>query len=526
MKNRFLLLLMLLFAAPATRAAEPPRLVVNIVVSQARMVDLERYAEGMKADGFGRLLSGRCYPYAYYSFAPTTPSALATLSTGAAPSESGVVGECWWNNNNGERVSVVGDSSCATFDADSDYGRVSNLNLTLETLGDVVVRSVEGAKSVSVATDASSAIILGGVAPSEVWWIDSLSGRWTTSTKYKTTLPKWVTKYNSSGFWRAKIGEEWVLSRPESGYRNGTATKAKPYGYKPPRGEKKSRPAARDIVELLYSPVSNQMVAEFAKEAIIYNRLGHDGATDMLNVCFDSPRRIAARYGLGSREVEDMYYRLDEVIADFMTFASAQADGKIVFTLTTDGGVRECAEGEKVFNVSQARFIINSFLSASYGKGEWVLGYDNGGVWLNHTLIFSKGLDIATLQRQVGTFALGLRGVSHAIIASDMMDGSVKEGVVAVVQSGFYPKRSADVQLVLMPDWCEVESEEAVPKISSSLPYAPYRRAIVALSGYGIEEGVRVDEKVDVRSLVVTLAELIGVDVPLGAEAKPLRIEN
>lgn len=525
MKNRLFLLLMLLAIAARAMGAESPRLVVNIVVSQARMVDLEHYAEGMKAGGFERLLSGRSYPYAYYPSATTTPSALATLTTGASPAMSGVVGECWWNNNNGLRELVVGDDRYCSFDADHPDSRVANTNLSLETLGDVVVREVEGAKSVAVAADASSAIILGGLTPSEVWWIDSLVGRWTTSTKYKTTLPKWVAKYNASGYWRTKIGDKWVLSRPEEGYKNSEVHIAKPYGYKPPREEKRSRPKPADVVEMLYSPLSNDMVAQFAKEAIIYNRLGHDEAVDVLSVCFDSPRRIIARYGLFSREVEDMYYRLDEALADLMTFAAAQADGKVLFVLSTDGGVREVTDGEKVFNTTQARFLINSFLSANYGKGDWVLGYQNGGLWLNHTLAFSKGLDIATLQRQVGTFALGLRGVSHAITASEMMGGGAKEGVVALVQEGFYPKRSADVSLVLMPDWCEVEGEGVMPKVTSSLIYAPYRRAVLALSGMGVERS-RIEEKVDVRSLVVTLAEMIGVEVPLGAEAKPLRIEN
>ncbi len=522
MKNRLVLLLTLLMVATCAKGVERPRLVVNIVVSEARMVDLERYAEGMKAGGFERLLSGRSYPYATYPFVPTTPSALATLSTGASPSVSGVVGECWWNNNNGSKVLVVADNQYCTFDADHPESRVANTNLTLETLGDVVVREIEGARSVSVAADTSSAIILGGLEPTEVWWLDSLSGRWTTSTKYKTTLPQWVAKYNASGFWRTRIGEEWVLSRTDGEYKNGEVHVAKPYGYEPSRKEKKVRPKPADVVELLYAPISNQMVAEFAKEAIIYNRLGHDKATDILNVCFDSPRRIIARYGLSSREVEDMYYRLDENIADLMTFASAQADGRVVFVLSTDGGVREVADNGKIFNTSQACFLINSFLTANYGKGDWVLGYNNGGLWLNHTLAFAKGLDIASLQRQVGIFALGLRGVSHAITASDMMGGDAKEGVVATVQEGFYPKRSADVQFVLMPDWCEVGSEEMSPKVSHSLPYVPYRRAVIALSGMDIEKS-RVEERVDVRSLVVTLSEMIGVEVPLGAEAPPLR---
>ncbi|MBQ2247941.1 MAG: hypothetical protein II323_04195, partial [Tidjanibacter sp.] len=102
------------------------------------------------------------------------------------------------------------------------------------------------------------------------------------------------------------------------------------------------------------------------------------------------------------------------------------------------------------------------------------------------------------------------------------MEGGVKEGLVEIAQRGFYPKRSADVTFVLMPDWCESGGEEETPTISQSLPYAPYRRTMIALCGEGVKSGERNASKVDVRSLVVTLSEIAGVDVPLGAEFEPL----
>lgn len=518
MKNRLFILLIALFTSLSAVAEEPVRLVVNIVISGIRDVDLERYEAGFKYGGFRRLLGGENYTHAYYPFVPTTPAALATISTGALPSLHGVVGKGWWNQNSGTYTCSVADASCSTFGADAPESRVSNQSIVVESLGDVVVRSREGARSVSVAADPSSAIILGGTAPSEVWWIDSLSATWTTSTKFKTSLPRWVSKYNATGYWRQLLGKPWVLSRPAKDFVNLESVEAKPYGYKPSREERKEKPVPADIRALLHSHISNSMVADFAKEAIIYNKLGADRVTDILNVCFDSPSRIVARYGFGSREVEDMYYRLDESLADLMNFASAQAGGKVLFVLTTDGSPREVKDRSKVFNASQARFLIGSFLSATYGKDEWVLGVESGGVWLNRTLAFSKGLDLAALQRQVGSFALGLRGVSHAITASDMMAGDAKEeGVVAVVQRGFYPKHSPDIYLVLMPDWCVAEEEGVVPRLSKSLPYAPYRKAIMAISGMGVEPR-QVEESVDVRTLVVRLADRIGVEIPLGAE--------
>ena len=506
----------MLLATLSVAGAEPVRLVVNVVISGVGESELARYTSGLRGGGFERLLGGEHYSSASYSFAPTTPSALATLTTGAQPSMHGIVGDGWWNYTSGDYTSAVADGAYSTFGNDTPEGRISNGNLIFETIGDVVVRSVEGAKSVSVAVSPTSAIILGGLEPSEVWWLDAASAQWTTSTKYKNTLPTWVTKYNNSGYWRKQVGSAWVLSRPDGDYKNTTTTIAKPYGYKPTKEERNKRITKEDYAALLNSHVANGMVAEFAKEAIIYNRLGGDSATDVLNVCFEAPRRVAERCGLRSREMEDLYYRLDESLADLMTFASAQASGKILFTLTTDGGVRDVRDESKIFNISQARFLINSFLSATYGKGDWVLGYRSGGLWLNHTLIFSRGLDLANVQRQVASFVLGMRGVGYAVVAADMMAGDVKEGIVATVQRGFHPKRSADVTLVLMPDWCESESGE-MPKISTSQPYAPYRKAIVALCGAGVEQK-DVTEKMDVSDFVVLLAERLNVELPLGAE--------
>ena len=529
MKNRkiTLLVLVLLYTfvgAMASSAKQPssPRLVVNIVVSGMRYADLQRYADGFGEGGFARVLAGEIYPYAYYDFAPSTPSALATLTTGANPSLHGVVGYGWWNWTSGQREGVVSDLQCSTFNADTPESRVSNRNLVVETLGDRVVASFEGSRSVSVATDPSSAIVMGGLNPTEVWWLDSLSGTWTTSTKYAVTLPKWVGNFNRTGYWRKQYAQPWVLSRGNDRYLNSSSVVAKPYGYKLSREEQRRVAVPKDLLEFGYRPTSNDVVAAFAKEAIIYGRLGGDEQTDVLNVCFDAPRRIVARYGLDSREVEDMYYRLDECIAELLTFASAQASGRMVVVLTTDGGVRPIGGREKLFNASQARFLINSFLSASYGKGEWVLGYERGGVWLNHTLIFSKGLNVSVLQQQVATFALQLRGVSHAVVASSMMESDPKEGVAGVVQQGFYPKRSADVTLVLMPDWVEVWSDEERVLVSEGLPYAPYRRGFVDLCGTGVASGREVRQRVDMRSVVVTLAELVGVEAPLGAELVPL----
>lgn len=522
MKNRLFTLILSLMIGVSAFAAERPRLVVNFVVSHMRESDLTRYEAGFSEYGFRRFMKGTYYPYAYYPFAPTTPSALATVSTGALPAVHGITGESWWNQTTQKNVSVVSDPKSMSFNCDTEESKVSNSNLIFETMGDVVVRNTHGGRSVVVASDASSAIILGGTNPSEVWWLDSLSATWTTSSKYQRSLPRWVRDFNNSGYWLRQLGMPWILSKRSHEFLNSRSTEARPYGYKLTDEERSRRPQPQDLCEVLNSYVANDVVALFAEQAIINNFLGADDQMDMITICFDSPRRIAARYGLSSREVEDMYYRLDQNLANIMNFVETQTDGSVIFTLTSDGGNREYVSSDKVFNSTQARYLINSFLSATYGKGDWVLGCENCSFWLNHTLIFSKGLEVATVQQQVANFALQLRGVSHAVSASEMATSSTLFGVMELIQNSFYPKRSPDLTLVLMPDWCNTYSEDYVPRTSSQLIYAPYRRSLIAMCGMGIEEGKTINLKVDMRSFVVTLARMVGMEAPIGAEWDPL----
>ena len=58
---------------------------------------------------------------------------------------------------------------------------------------------------------------------------------------------------------------------------------------------------------LQYMPAGNTLVSSFARETIVQEELGKDNHTDLLTVCYDTPRLICERFGPRSIEVEDMY---------------------------------------------------------------------------------------------------------------------------------------------------------------------------------------------------------------------------
>lgn len=525
MKKALLALFFVVVATATAVAGDKPRLVVNIVVPQLSASDLRPLQANLSENGLGGLLNGGVrYDYAYYPFVPTCESALAALSTGATPALSGIVGPGWWNFTTGAAVGVVADKRSSSYDCDSEESRVSNVNLVLPTLGDALRNQSPESKSVAIATNPSSAIILGGLNPNEVWWIDSLGARWTTSTKYLAQLPKWVKRLNSEGSWRRALARPWVLTKRDDQYHATNSSIVRPQGYVLTKAEQQAKPKSKDLRQVTRSYVANDMMVDFVREAVIYNSLGSDDHTDLLSVCFDAPAKVAAIYGTDSREWEDMIYRLDSALAEMINFVAAQCDGRVVWTLSSDGGAENInPDKAHKFVVDQFMFLAGTFMNANYGKEDWILGHSGGAIWLNRNLVRSKGLDLESVQRSLAQFALQYGGVSHVVVQADMVGGGVKSGLLGVLQEGFYPRRSADLCVVLMPGQVMVPSEDSpMPKRSGSNIYDSSRRALLSVGGYGVDKKGAVVRKVDVCSLVPTLARLVGIDNPIGASAEPL----
>ena len=244
---------------------------------------------------------------------------------------------------------------------------------------------------------------------------------------------------------------------------------------------------------------------------------------DLLTVCLDPARRIMETYGPESVEVEDMYYRLDRDLADFLTYLFAQVrDGDAVVVLTSDHGSSPSfdagpAPAER-FNARQFEVIVNGFLNVRYGMGNWVLGYEERSLWLNHNLIYERGLDLSEVQNEVATFAMQFDGVSHALSSTAMRTSYFGSGYARLMQNGFYPRRSGDVVLNLMPGW--IEERDGVVSASGSM-YGYDTHVPLIFYGKGIA-AQRVRRQVGMTAVAPTLARLAGIDAPTASDGEVL----
>lgn len=530
MRRFFLLLLtaccIALTAGMATASQQRPKLVVNIIVGTMKASDLERYADNFSAGGFRRLMNeGVYYTNAEYDYALTSTAAgLATFATGAQPSVHGAIGERWWSYLDGSIVELIADKRYSPVEFTTGSGSYSAHRLSAPTIGDMILTD-DNAKQYTLAIDALSAIVLNGNNGIALW-SESNKGHWVTSSAYTNALPTWLKQYNkedSNNKYRLK---RWAPLYDACRYHNDEVAIVEDI-------KDKSTKLIRDIDfklskeiygQMRYTPAGNTMLLELASLLMTIENIGKDEHTDIINISLDTARYIAETYGTESIEYEDMLYRLDVDLAKFLTFVHSLTthDDDVVITLSAAHGTSpsynpaEDAECER-FNVRQMEVITNAFLGAHYGSAEYVMGFANNALYLDHTLIQQKHLSLDAIREEVAVFLLKLNGISNAISASALRNTSFGEGRSRLMQQGFCPTRSGDVVIDFMPGWI-IETSDT--RSASNGGYR-YDRHVPLIIYYGNNKQT-VSRRISITAVAPTIARILNIESPWASDEEPL----
>lgn len=529
-----LTLFIILCVAITAKAKTTPRLVVNIVISSMNANDLERYAGNFSSTGIRRLINGgQSFTNATYDYMQTsTPTSLATLSTGATPSTHGVVSDRWFDYVTNQHVLLINDDKEHSVKFSSGSGNYSPRNLMAQSLCDALAEQNPASRIATLAIEPLSAIVMAGHS-GEVYWMESNQTKWTTSSYYADELPEWVTKYNTEDKNKDFSTRRWTALRPYDSYLNYQVSVIEGLQSKINKRivhVQEDLPSKDEMehiyYQMCYTPAGNSAMLAFAKELITQNKMGEDEHPDMLNIVLDTPRHITSRFGPESVEYEDMMYRLDQELEEFFSFLSKciKNDDQLLIVLTSDHGTSPSFNAtenvQERFNVRQAEVITNAFIGSQHGNGEWVLGYIDRSIYLNHNLIIDKGLSLEKIQNDVANFVMQLRGVSHAVTAEAMRGSYFGSGYGRKIQNGYYPRRSGDVVINLMPGW--IEERDQTRSMSGSM-YRYDTHVPLIMYGTGMKASSR-DEAIDMSSLAATEAHILGILPPTAAEGSRITI--
>jgi len=323
----------------ARAANKRPRLVVLIVVDQFRYDYLTRFGDLFTSRGLGRLMrDGASWAEANYDHVPTyTAPGHATLMTGAWPSETGIIGNDWFDLDAEKKVTAVTDDGTMMLGGRPDQRGKSPRRLLCSTVGDELrLADNDRSKVIGISDKDRSAILPAGRHANAAYWFSSDTGNMVSSTYYFNEMPRWVTSFNASRMPDKWFGAHWDRLLPsEDEYLKRAGKDDVPWE----NLDKSSKdtnafphivtggataPSRAFYRALDYTPFSNDLLVAFAKEAITNEQLGADDDPDLLSVSFSANDYIGHRFGPYSQEAMDITLRVDRQIGSLLDFIDAR----------------------------------------------------------------------------------------------------------------------------------------------------------------------------------------------------------
>ena len=390
-----------------------PKLIVVVVVDQLRGDYLERYRDQFGDGGFRLLLDhGAYFTECNYNYANTcTAPGHATLLTGAYSSGHGIHANEWWDPLKKRMVTAVQDDGTKLVGAAGNVPGASPHNLLADTLGDELKLATQGkARVFAIALKDRAAILPAGFSGDGAYWIDQKTGLWVTSTYYRTELPKWAQDFNNSKRTEKYLNKEW---------KDGNGHTLRTTG---PQTSKNSLPAGF-YDDVGSTPFANDYELEFARELMLYEKLGSGPATDLLVISLSANDILGHQAGPDSAEVQAMTLATDRQLADFFNFLGHQIGlANVWIALSSDHGIASLpsvAAKLRVpavnFSAEKLRAKINQILSDKLSPTrpvEYVKGLNYPMAWLSEDAFATVRMKEEDAERAVGEALkqIGLRG--------------------------------------------------------------------------------------------------------------------
>lgn len=499
--------------AASSESRQKPKLVLAIVIDQFRYDYLLRFRNDYNS-GLDRLLEhGAVFTQAKYPQAVTvTAVGHSTFLSGAPPSVSGIVSNEWYDRDLEQTVTSVFDPATKLVGGVPGAIGSSPRRLLVSTVADEVKIRNANSKVIGVSIKDRSAILPAGRMADAAYWYDPDSNHWVTSSFYRTDLPAWVEKLNEEKIYARHLGESW---RPFDAKDDSA----------PPFCTMVAGASVRFCGGLESTPWGNEMIEQFAERAIDGENLGKHPGTDILTVSFSANDYVGHAVGPDDPAVRDISIRIDRLLGKLLDYVDHQVGaGDTLVVLTADHGVAPVPEVNQARKMPGGRLsephltqTITNALNNRFGVGKWLMPGVILNPYLNLSLIKSRKLDAAEVERVAADAAMSESHISRVYTRHDLLAGRVQmDPIGRALTLSFYAPRSGDVFIVPEPYYLT----EATGT-SHGTPYGYDTHVPVIFFGPQIKSGT-FHQSIAVNDIAPTLATLLGVETPSGSIGRVL----
>ncbi|MCV9385409.1 alkaline phosphatase PafA [Reichenbachiella ulvae] len=537
-KSRLILFLSLLCSTTAfsqKNQIEKPKLMVGIIVDQMRAEYLYRFYDYYGEGGFKRLMNqGYEFKNAHFNYVPTkTGPGHASVYTGTTPRVHGIIANDWYNKKSKEFLYCVEDQSANSIGGSAENGKISPVNLLSTTITDELTLFYQDrSKIIGMSIKDRGAVLPAGHHPDAAYWYDDETGEFMTSDYYKEDLPKWVKQFNKqklvekymSGKWETLYPiEEYVESAEDDREMERDLIKGQPsvFPYDLTSSDK-----PYDLIKT--TPWGNTILADFAKASIDGENLGQDEITDFLAVSFSSTDYAGHDFGPYSKEVQDMYVRLDRELESFFnTLDEKVGKGQWSVFLSADHAVAAIPVWMKqqdmpadYWNKKKLEMHLNETLKTKWKVEGLVESVSNDQIFLNHDLIKERGLVLKEIKADVMPILKQTPGIKAVYDADEIGNYWGGDYDLAMLSAGFNQLRSGDILFTIQSGWLSTYGKEN-KGTTHGTHYTYDTHVPMLFYGWGIKPGKSYRYH-SITDIAPTISMLLNIGIPSGATGQPL----
>ena len=247
--------------------------------------------------------------------------------------------------------------------------------------------------------------------------------------------------------------------------------------------------------------------------------------TDFLTLSFSSPDYAGHAFGAQSKEIEDIYLKLDKNIAELLSHLDKKLGlGNYTVFLSADHGVAEIPAFLKKHNVPAGLFLggeldkkAEAILGAKFGEGKYIKSADNYQLYLNTDLLSQKNISIDQVTQALKTEFIKTEGIYNVINLSEGKANEVPEVYRNKLTNIYNPKRSGEVMVLVEPAWFS----GYVKGTTHGTMYAYDTHVPLLFFGWGINKGENLN-KTHISDIAPTIAMLLKILEPNGSVGLPI----
>ncbi|WP_321330674.1 alkaline phosphatase family protein [uncultured Bacteroides sp.] len=496
-----------------------PKLIVGLTIDQLRTDYLEAFSAMYGDRGFKRLWrEGRIYRNAEFPFInPDRASAIAAIYTGASPSVNGIIADNWLNISTLRPINCVDDDAYMGNYTDES---TSPLQLLTSTIADELKIATQGKSLVyAISPFRETAIFAAGHAGNGAFWLNNNTGKW-AGTTYYSEFPWWVSQYNDRKAIDFRMGNIiWTPSLPVETYKY-LASEWEKETFKYKFDEAKKNKYRR----LITSPFVNDEVNSLAEECLNNSNIGKDDIVDLLSLTYYAGNYDHKSVQECPLEMQDTYVKLDKSIATLLDLIDKKIGlQNVLFFITSTGYADPEAPDLNKYQIPGGEFylnrcaaLLNMYLMATYGEGQYVEAFDNQQIYLNHKLIEKKQLSLSDIEEKASDFLMQFSGVNEVYSSYRLLQGAWTPELYKI-RNSFNRKRSGDLLIDILPGWTIVQEQSTTNRVvrTAHIPTP------LIFMGASIKPAI-INTPITIDQVAPTLTHVIRIRAPNACSIAPI----